>query len=80
MCGEDHGSEFQGFSGPQSLLEQVPSFYQLLYCASRKIDAFKINAILRKIEGWEKTGERTRHPIYGRQRILGKCEVAGRQM
>jgi len=42
--------------------------------AMRKIDSYEINAILRKIEGWEKyTGNkqgRARIPIYGIQRIF----------
>jgi predicted P-loop ATPase len=46
--------------------------------AMRKIDSYEINAIMRKIDGWEKyTGNKlgnARVPLYGIQRIYVRCD------
>ena len=38
--------------------------------AMRKIDSYEINAILRKIEGWEQSDKVIRMPLYGPQRVF----------
>ncbi|SKA93872.1 hypothetical protein SAMN05443428_1155 [Caloramator quimbayensis] len=44
------------------LFEREPS-------SMRKADSYEINAILRKIEGWERSDRMIKIPIYGRQRV-----------
>ena len=40
----------------------------------RKIDAYEINAIMRKIDGWEQSDYMPTLPIYGRQRVYKRAE------
>jgi len=40
----------------------------------RKIDAYELNAIMRKIEGWEQSETQVRLPIYGKQRVYVRTE------
>lgn len=51
------------------LFEREPS-------SMRRVDSYEINAILRKIEGWERSSRMTAIPIYGRQRVYER--VIGR--
>lgn len=41
----------------------------------RKIDAYEINAIMRKIDGWEQSDYMPTLPIYGRQRVYKRAET-----
>ncbi|AEE92540.1 Virulence-associated E family protein [Tepidanaerobacter acetatoxydans Re1] len=49
-----------------------------LFCkepsAMRKIDSYELNAIMRKIEGWEQSDKTVRLPIYGKQRVYIRLE------
>ena len=42
--------------------------------AMKKIDSYEINAIMRKLEGWEQSESMARLPIYGKQRVFIKVE------
>jgi putative DNA primase/helicase len=42
--------------------------------ALRKIDSYEINAILRKIEGWEQSDYMPSLPLYGRQRVYKRMK------